>query len=325
MVAAHRADRRGLLRRTNAVELTSVRPQMRPEERAAAEISAGGGKHATRQPELRASSISTSSSRRSSPGARKKSRRAPAQGLVTLPILGGVAALALAVTGAMSGPEPVLTNAQRVAATTHHPLVANAMTGVSATSARSHSAQRAVVVSRGSGSTRGNGDNDNPLAAKAEKQAKAREAALDQLDEQAQAQAVKIAMNLWVFPMDVVQVTAEFGDYGLWSNYHTGIDFNGDTGDPIKAIAGGVVTAVGYDGAYGNKTVVTLEDGTEIWYAHQNAFATSLGDRVRAGQLIGYVGSTGNVTGSHLHLEVRPGGGDPVDPRAAFVANGLSF
>ncbi len=90
------------------------------------------------------------------------------------------------------------------------------------------------------------------------------------------------------------------------------------------AVAGGTVTSVGYDGSYGNKTVVTLEDGTEIWYCHQSSFGVSEGETVAPGEVIGYVGSTGNVTGSHLHLEVRPGGGDPVDPYAAFLVHGVT-
>ena len=69
---------------------------------------------------------------------------------------------------------------------------------------------------------------------------------------------------------------------------------------------------------------MTLDDGTEIWYCHQTSFAVSGGETVRAGELIGYVGSTGNVTGPHLHLEVRPGGGDPVDPYAALVVHGVT-
>ena len=78
-----------------------------------------------------------------------------------------------------------------------------------------------------------------------------------------------------------VSITAEFGEYGLWASYHTGIDFNGSDGDPIHAIANGVVTSSAYDGSYGNKTVVTLEDGTEIWYCHQSAFGVSEGDTRR--------------------------------------------
>ena len=79
-------------------------------------------------------------------------------------------------------------------------------------------------------------------------------------------------------------------------------------------IANGTVTQTGYDGAYGNKTVVTLDDGTEIWFCHQTSIYVSVGDTVRGGEVIGTVGATGNVTGSHLHLEVRPGGGGPVNP-----------
>ena len=63
---------------------------------------------------------------------------------------------------------------------------------------------------------------------------------------------------------------------------------------------------------------MTLEDGTELWYCHQTAFAVKPGDRSSGGQTDRLVGSTGNTTGPHLHLEVRPGGGDAVDPYAAL-------
>ena len=72
-------------------------------------------------------------------------------------------------------------------------------------------------------------------------------------------------------------LTARFGQYGLWSSYHTGLDFNGNTGDQIHSIANGVVISACYDGSYGNKTVVRLEDGTEIWYCHQTSFVVSVG------------------------------------------------
>ena len=163
------------------------------------------------------------------------------------------------------------------------------------------------------------------MRVRAEATAKVRATALRRLAAAAQVYAGQLELTRWVLPMDRVDITAEFGQYGLWSSYHTGIDFNGETGDPIKAIAAGVVTFVGYDGAYGNKTVVTLPGGTEIWYCHQNSFGASVGETVRAGEVLGYVGSTGNVTGSHLHLEVRPGAGDPVNPRAAFSVHGIDL
>ena len=163
------------------------------------------------------------------------------------------------------------------------------------------------------------------LAEAAETQARERNAALSQLAAQAQAQADVIAENRWVAPLNPIVLTARFGEYGLWSSSHTGLDFNGDDGDPITSIANGVVTETGYDGSYGNKTVVTLEDGTELWYCHQTTIGVSVGDTVLSGQTIGTVGSTGNVTGSHLHVEVRPGGGDPVDPYAAFIVHGVDL
>ena len=85
-----------------------------------------------------------------------------------------------------------------------------------------------------------------------------------------------------------------------------------------------MITSASYDGAYGNKTVQTLDDGTELWYCHQTSYTVSSGETVRAGELIGYIGSTGHVTGPHLHLEVRPGGGDPVDPYSALVVHGIT-
>ncbi len=91
----------------------------------------------------------------------------------------------------------------------------------------------------------------------------------------------------------------------------------------MVSVANGTIRSTEYSGAYGNRIVVALEDGTEVWYCHLSAFNVSVGESVTGGQQIGLVGSTGNVTGPHLHLEVRPGAGDPVDPMAALIAHGL--
>lgn len=144
--------------------------------------------------------------------------------------------------------------------------------------------------------------------------------------QQAEARAKDLKANQWTLPVQrgAYRLTARFGEYGLWANYHTGLDFAAPPGTPIYAVAAGTVTSAGMDGPYGNKTVITLADGTELWFCHQTTFLVSPGDKVSPGQQIGTVGSTGHVTGPHLHLEVRPGGGDPVDPFAALVAHGIT-
>lgn len=121
----------------------------------------------------------------------------------------------------------------------------------------------------------------------------------------------------WRLPVDDYRLTAGFGaSSGLWSSTHTGLDFAAPEGTELRAVAPGVIDEVGSDGAYGTKTVLRLHDGTVLWYAHQSGVTVEQGQRVAAGEVIGYVGSTGNVTGPHLHLEVRPADDEPVDPDA---------
>ncbi|MGZ5405829.1 MAG: M23 family metallopeptidase, partial [Nocardioides sp.] len=241
------------------------------------------------------------------------------RGLPSIPVLLGLAALAVSAGGAvtMSEPEFAATSQTRLTA-------ANALGGNSGQSSSDLLEGRSSPVSRDSSRDALADAADAELVAEAEAMTQQRNAALAEFAQQAEAQSKKIELNQWVLPVNPSITTAEYGDYGLWASYHTGLDFNGTDGQAIVSVAGGVVTFVGYDGAYGNKTVVTLEDGTELWYAHQSGFGVTEGDAVRAGEVIGYVGSTGNVTGSHLHFEVRPGGGDPVDPYAALRVHGLT-
>ncbi|HEX2893489.1 MAG TPA: M23 family metallopeptidase [Marmoricola sp.] len=127
-----------------------------------------------------------------------------------------------------------------------------------------------------------------------------------------------------VLPVNHYRLTGRFGERsGLWSTVHTGLDFAAPSGTPIRSVAAGTVEEAGYAGAYGYRTVVRLDDGTRVWYCHQSSVDVAAGDPVRVGQRIGTIGSTGNVTGPHLHLEVRPRAGTPVDPLGWLEAQGV--
>lgn len=229
--------------------------------------------------------------------------------------MAGVAVLAISAGGAVTAS----TAGTSALASTGSQLDASGSIGSVAGQSMS---RRGVIVSR-DGARQAGEESDPELIALAEKQMAERAAKLDEMRKAAEAQAAKIEENKWVLPLNSYGITATFGQYGLWASYHTGLDFNANSGDPILSVANGTVTETGYDGAYGNKTVVTLDDGTEIWYCHQTSIYVSVGDRVNGGETIGTVGATGNVTGSHLHLEVRPDGGGPVDPFQAFVEHGI--
>lgn len=94
---------------------------------------------------------------------------------------------------------------------------------------------------------------------------------------------------------------------------HNGVDMNAAQGDPIRAARAGTVILAGVKGGYGNTIMVDHGGGMVTLYAHQSRLGASVGDRVAAGEVIGYIGSTGQSTGPHLHFEVRIDG-NPVDP-----------
>jgi murein DD-endopeptidase MepM/ murein hydrolase activator NlpD len=154
--------------------------------------------------------------------------------------------------------------------------------------------------------------------------------AMAELRGQVQKRADELEANQWVLPVVGYTITAEWHDTSyLWSSgYHTGLDFSAPAGAEIVSVARGIVTEATWDDAYGNLVKVELEDGTAIWYAHQTSYVVEVGQEVNPGDLIGYVGDTGNTTGPHLHLEVRiPDGsedGQDVDPYDALVEHGVT-
>ncbi|MEW2140576.1 M23 family metallopeptidase [Streptomyces sp. NPDC005409] len=162
--------------------------------------------------------------------------------------------------------------------------------------------------------------------AKAQAEAKAAEEA----EAAAKAAAAKAeqeraaASGAYALPTSAYTLTSHYGVAGsMWSSgYHTGLDFAAPTGTPVKAVAAGTITSAGWSGAYGYRIVLELEDGTEVWYCHLSSMSVTSGS-VAAGSTIGRVGATGNVTGPHLHLEVRKGG-STVDPLAWLNSKGLN-
>ncbi|XUL92595.1 M23 family metallopeptidase [Streptomyces galilaeus] len=113
----------------------------------------------------------------------------------------------------------------------------------------------------------------------------------------------------------------------MWSSgYHTGVDFVVPTGTTVKAVAAGTVVSAAYDGAYGNEVVIRHADGEYSQYAHMSQLSVSAGQTVTEGQQIGLSGATGNVTGPHLHFEIRttPYYGSDVDPVAYLRSHGVT-
>ncbi|MBP0460861.1 transglycosylase family protein [Streptomyces montanisoli] len=112
-----------------------------------------------------------------------------------------------------------------------------------------------------------------------------------------------------------------------WSSgYHTGVDFLVSTGTSVKAIEAGTVVTAGWGGSYGYQVVIKHADGKYSQYGHLSAISVKVGQKVGEGQRIARSGATGNVTGPHLHFEMRtgPAYGSDIDPLAYLRSHGVS-
>ena len=119
----------------------------------------------------------------------------------------------------------------------------------------------------------------------------------------------------YIWPVSGGTVTSRAGNRQIFGSmsYHAGLDIAAPYGTPVKASDGGKVTFAGWDGAFGKLVIITHDNGTKTYYAHNSSLLVSSGERVYQGQAIAKVGSTGRSTGNHSHFEVRVNG-DSRDP-----------
>ncbi|MEU2786596.1 LysM peptidoglycan-binding domain-containing M23 family metallopeptidase [Streptomyces sp. NPDC007110] len=145
----------------------------------------------------------------------------------------------------------------------------------------------------------------------------------------AQSSGETSTVNGFTAPVSTAAVGTSYKVAGsMWSSgYHTGVDFSAPSGTPLKAVGAGTVVSAGWGGAYGNQVVIRLADGYYAQYAHLSSLSVSSGQTVTAGQQIGLSGATGNVTGPHLHFEIRttPDYGSDVDPVAYLRSKGVAI
>ncbi|MFF8506813.1 peptidoglycan DD-metalloendopeptidase family protein [Streptomyces sp. NPDC015492] len=132
----------------------------------------------------------------------------------------------------------------------------------------------------------------------------------------------------WVAPVSGGMSTPYRASGSMWSSgYHTGVDFMASTGTTVMAVGPGTVYSAGDGGAYGNQVVIQHADGTFSQYAHLSSITVSAGQTVNGGDQIGLSGATGNVTGPHLHFEMRTGPeyGSDIDPISTLRQHGVNI
>ncbi|WP_406297874.1 transglycosylase family protein [Embleya sp. NBC_00888] len=165
-------------------------------------------------------------------------------------------------------------------------------------------------------------------APKAKTESKPAPKAVTTKTEAAKTDSTTTASGSYVAPVSGATLTASFGSGGSrWSSgSHTGQDFAVSTGTTVRAVTSGTVVSAGWGGAYGNEVVIRHADGKYTQYAHLSSISVKAGMKVQTGQKIALSGATGNVTGPHLHFEVRttPNYGSAVNPMTWLRSHGVS-
>ena len=142
-----------------------------------------------------------------------------------------------------------------------------------------------------------------------------------ELERQEAANSI-VSTGTYIWPLPGYSPGSAYGwrVHPIWGDmrFHAGEDIGAPSGTPILAADSGIATVIPNNGnGYGNYIIINHGGGRTTLYAHMSAFAVSNGQSVTQGQTIGYVGSTGNSTGPHLHFEVRVNGAT-TDPKSYF-------
>ncbi|HIS66186.1 MAG TPA: peptidoglycan DD-metalloendopeptidase family protein [Candidatus Scatomorpha merdipullorum] len=142
-----------------------------------------------------------------------------------------------------------------------------------------------------------------------------------ELERQEAANSI-VSTGTYIWPLPGYSPGSAYGwrIHPIWGDmrFHAGEDIGAPSGTPILAADSGIATVIPNNGnGYGNYIIINHGGGRTTLYAHMSAFAVSNGQSVTQGQTIGYVGSTGNSTGPHLHFEVRVNGAT-TDPKSYF-------
>lgn len=118
--------------------------------------------------------------------------------------------------------------------------------------------------------------------------------------------------NGFVYPVNASRLSSVYGKrfhpVHKYHRHHSGVDLAAPKSTPIRSVSGGVVIFADYYAGYGNYISIKHENGLTTHYGHCNEIKVSIGQKVKAGQVIGTIGSTGVVTGPHLHFEIRKNG-----------------
>ncbi|MDQ8230921.1 peptidoglycan DD-metalloendopeptidase family protein [Enterococcus faecium] len=113
---------------------------------------------------------------------------------------------------------------------------------------------------------------------------------------------IEVNKKGYIIPLKNYTISSLFGERE--GEFHRGLDLAASQGEPIYASKAGTVIKAEYHSSWGNVVAIQHKDGTTSLYAHQQEYQVKVDDTVKQGEVIGYVGSTGNSTGSHLHYEI---------------------